>query len=140
MSEPSIHALKKNLTACVQHVDVLAAMIDELAGLRAKERLRADVVPPAGTDDLPPDGATGLYLDIPFSAEDLVWLRTALEFRGENGIKRYGQLMLVFAALQRDERAMNEFFRVMNTLVLPLLRRQRLKTNPELAKLGSAGE
>ena len=56
------------------------------------------------------------------------------------GPKRASQIMLVFQAIHRDERAMTEFLRVMNTIVLPLLRRLRLKEQPNLTKLGAAGE
>lgn len=50
------------------------------------------------------------------------------------------QLMLVFQAIRRDERPTTEFLRVMNTVVLPLLRRLRLKEHPHFTKLGAAGE
>ena len=97
--------------------------------------------PAAGTDDLPADGATGLYLDRPFDADDLEWMKRAWDdLRTRSGATRPGQLMLVFQAIRRDDRATAEFLRVMNAYVLPLLRRLRLKTHPKLAKLGAAGE
>lgn len=140
----SIHELRKTLSATVQHAEVLTAMLDELAAYRAKDRLRAETRDPAGTDDLPPDAATGLYLDVPFAVEDFVWIKMAWDAylsRGDGGgPPRPAQLMLVFAAIHRNERATAEFLRVMNTVVLPLLRRLRLKEQPHLTKLGAASE
>lgn len=138
---PAIHALREVLVKHVEHVDVLRAMLDELAQLRAKERLRVDSAP-ASMDDLPPDGATGLYLDRPFDADDLTWVKMAWDAylpRG-SGNSRASQLMLVFHAIRCDERATREFLRLMNTSMLPLLRRLRLSVQPDLLKLGAADE
>lgn len=140
-----LHELREILDRTVEHASDLAAALDELAQLRAKERLRAAAVPPAGTDDLPPDVATGLYLDRPFDADDLEWIKMgwdAYRSRGDGvgGPPRPWQIMLVFQAIRRDERATAEFLRVMNTLVLPLLRRLRLKEHPHFAKLGAADQ
>jgi hypothetical protein len=48
--------------------------------------------------------------------------------------------MIVFQAIRRDVRASAEFVRVMNTVVLPFLRRLRLRDQPQLVNLGAAGE
>jgi hypothetical protein len=140
----SIHDLRKTLAETVERAEVLTAMLDELAQLRAKDRLRAEPREPAAMDDLPPDSATGLYLDVPFTAEDLEWIKMAWDAylsRGDGGgPKRAGQLMLVFQAIRRDERSTTEFLRVMNTVVLPLCRRLRLKIQPQLSQLGAASE
>jgi hypothetical protein len=90
--------------------------------------------------DLPPDAPTGLYLDRPFDVDDLEWITMAWAAylsRGE-GPPRPFQLMLVFKAIRRDERAVEEFLRVMNTIVLPLCRRLRLQEQPNLRDLGAA--
>lgn len=139
----SIHELRGAIAESVAHADSLIAMLDELGAFRAKERLGiADVQVPAVTDDLPPDGATGLYLDRPFDAEDLGWIKMAWDayLPGTSDPVRPTQLMIVFQAIRRDERATAEFLRVMNTIVLPLLRRLRLKEHPQLTKLGAASE
>ncbi len=140
----SIHDLREVFAKTVESAEILSAMLDELAILRAKERLRADAVPAANTDDLPPDAATGLYLDRPFGPEDFEWIKMAwdayLSGRGSGASARPGQIMLVFQAMRRDERATAEFFRVMNTILLPLLRRIALKERPQLAKLGAVSE
>lgn len=95
-------------------------------------------------DDLPPDGATGLYLDRAFVTEDLEWIKMAwdayLSHCADGGSPRPAQLMLVFQAIRRDERATAEFLRLMNTIILPLCRRLRLKVQPDLVKLGAASE
>ena len=136
-----LHELREILDRTVEHASDLAAALDELAQLRAKERLRAAALPPADTDDLPPDVATGLYLDRPFDADDLGWIKMAWDsYSAGEGPARPGQIMLVFQAIRRDERATAEFLRVMNTIVLPLLRRLRLKEHPDLAKLGAASQ
>ena len=138
----TIHDLRQVIAKTVEGAEALTAMLDELAMLRAKERLRVDPDLPVDTDDLPPDAATGLYLDVPFTVEDLVWIRMAWDLYLSTGVSatRPGQLTLVFAAIRRDERATAEFLRVMNTIVLPLLRRIRLKDQPHLTKLGAASE
>jgi len=136
-----IHELREVLDRTVEHASDLAAALDELAQFRAKERLRADSAPPADTDDLPPDAATGLYLDRPFDADDLSWIKMAWDaYHASEGPARPGQLMLVFEAIRRDERATAEFLWVMNTTVLPLLRRLRLKEHPHFAKLGAVDQ
>jgi len=142
--QPSIHALRKMLSKTVEHSEVLTSMLDELAAFRANARLGVEVQETAVTDDLPPDAATGLYLDVPFDAEDFMWIKMAFDTYAHRndggGPKRISQIMLVFVAIQRDERATKEFLRVMNTSVLPLLRRLRLKAQPQLTQLGAAGE
>lgn len=139
---PSIHELRQSLSTTVQHAEILTAMLDELATLRATDRLRAAPQEPGDTADLPPDGATGLYLDRAFDAEDLEWIKMAWDayLSRDGGSARPGQIMLVFDAIRRNERATIEFLRVMNTVVLPLCRRLRLKEHPHLTKLGAAGE
>ena len=139
----SIHELREVLAKSAESAEILIAMLDELAILRAKERLRADTLPPPNTDDLPPDAATGLYLDRPFGPEDFEWIKMAFDKMLQSGVEgqgRPGQILLVFQAMRRDERATAEFFRVMNTIMLPLLRRIALKDRPRLAKLGAASE
>jgi len=138
----SIHELRGAIAESVAHADSLIEMLDELGAYRAKERLGVKPQEPAVTDDLPPDGATGLYLDRPLDAEDLGWLKMAWNayLPEANSPGRPTQLMLVFQAIRSDDRAMSEFLRVMNTVVLPLLRRLRLKEHPHLTKLGAAGE
>ena len=140
----SIHELREALAKTVEHTEVLTSMLDELAAFRASARLRVDAPETAVTNDLPPDAATGLYLDRAFAADDLEWIKMAwdafLSHGDVGGPNRASQIMLVFAAIQRDERATKEFLRVMNTSVLPLLRRLRLKEQPQLAQLGAAGE
>lgn len=141
---PSISELREVLVKTAECAEDLAAMLDELAALRAKDRLRAEATPPAPDDDLPPDAATGLYLDRPLDPEDLEWIKLAwdafLSHGDVGGSNRAAQLMLVFQAIRRDDRATAEFLRVMNTLVLPLLRRLCLKERPHLTKLGASGE
>ena len=140
---PSVHEMRASLDKLVEYADVFTSMLDELAMLRAKDRLRTDSIPPAETSDLPPDAATGLYLDVPFSVVDFEWLKMSFNSyaqRNDGGPQRVGQLMLTFAAIHRDERATSEFLRVMNTIILPLLRRLRLKEQPHLTRLGAAGE
>ena len=141
-ASPSISELREVLVKTAECAEDLAAMLDELAALRAKDRLRAEATPPAPDDDLPPDAATGLYLDHPLDADDLAWIKMAWDayLPGSSGPGRPTQLMLVFQAIRRDDRATAEFLRVMNTLVLPLLRRLCLKERPHLTKLGVAGE
>ncbi len=125
----------------VEHKALLLAMLDELAAFRAKESLRADPEIEVNTDDLPPDVPTGLYLDRPFTDEDLEWIKRAWDaYHAGEGPSRPGQIMLVFQAIRRDERATAEFLRVMNTIVLPLLRRLALKERPHLSKLGAASQ
>jgi hypothetical protein len=140
----SIHDLRQSLCAVVQHAEILTAMLDELAILRAKDRLRADVQVPDTAVDLPPDAATGLYLDRPFDADDLEWIKMAWQAylaRGDGGgPPRPAQLMLVFQAIRRDDRSTAEFLRVMNTIVLPLCRRLRLKAQPHLSQIGAISE
>jgi hypothetical protein len=140
----SIHELRQSLSTTVQHAEVLTAMLDELAALRAKDRLHAAPQEAVSTADLPPDGATGLYLDRALDAEDLEWIKMAwdayLSRGGGGGPPRPAQLMLVFQAIRRDERSTAEFLRVMNTIVLPLCRRLRLKEQPHLTNLGAASE
>ena len=137
----SIRELRDAIAGSIAHADSLIAMLDELAALRATARLRVEAEP-AVTDDLPPDAATGLYLDRPLDAEDLEWLKMAWDayLPGTGGPGRPTQLMLVFQAIHCDERATTEFLRVMNTIVLPLLRRLRLKEQPNLTKLGAVGQ
>jgi hypothetical protein len=139
----SIHELRAAIAKHTESAEVLTAMLDELAAFRAKDRLCADALP-AISDDLPPDAATGLYLDRPLNADDLAWIKMAWDAylsRGDGGgSSRPSQLMLVFQAIRRDPRSTAEFLRVMNTIVLPLLRRIRLKEQPHLSKLGAASE
>ena len=139
-----IHDLRRKLSATVQHVEALTAMLDELAAFRAKGRLQTAPQEAADVADLPSDGATGLYLDRPFDAEDLGWIKMAwdafLKHGDVGGPMRASQLMLVFQAIQRDARSTAEFLRVMNTIVLPICRRIRLKTQPHLSQIGAAGE
>jgi hypothetical protein len=135
---PSIHEVREVLAETTANLGVLSTMLDELAAHRARQRLDMSVPPSADTDDLPPDAPTGLYLDVPFSVEDMEWIKMALS-RGSD-TERSNQLMLVFQAIRRDARATSEFLRAMNTIVLPLLRRLRLRDQPQLAKLGAAGE
>ena len=140
----SIHELRQSLSTTLQHAEILTSALDELAAYRSKEHLRADPQEPADTADLPPDAATGLYLDRPFDGDDLEWIKLAWDAfltRGDvGGPNRASQIMLVFQAIHRDARATGEFLRIMNTVVLPLLRRLRLKEHPHLAKLGAASE
>jgi len=136
----SIHDLRQALSATVEHAEILTAMLDELAAYRAKGRLQADPQEPASISDLPPDGATGLYLDRAFDADDLEWIKRAWDAYQGRGPSRASQIMLVFQAIRRDERSTAEFLRVMNTIVLPLLRRLRLQEQPHLTQLGAAGE
>ena len=141
---PSIYELREALAKTAEHAGMLTGMLDELAASRSKERLRADTRDPADTSDLPPDGATGLYLDRPFDVDDLEWIKMAWDAflsRGDvGGPNRASQLMLVFQAITRDSRSAAEFLRAMNTMVLPLCRRLRLKAQPNLARLGAAIE
>lgn len=140
----SIDELRAMLSKTVDHAGILTEMLDELAAYRAKERLHADAMPPADDYDLPPDGATGLYLDRAFDAEDLTWIKMAWDSflaQGDvGGPNRASQIMLVFQAIHRDARATGEFLHSMNTVVLPFLRRLRLKEHPHLTKLGAASE
>lgn len=137
-----IHDLRKALDLLIENTQVFSGALDELAVLRSKDRLRAEAQPPDTAVDLPPDAATGLYLDRPFDVEDLEWIKMAWDALGRSGCpaQRTSQLMLVFQAIRRDERSTVEFLRVMNTIVLPLCRRLRLKTHPHLAKIGTASE
>jgi len=141
---PSIHELREAIAKTAEHAGMLTGMLDELAASRAKERLRADAQDPADTSDLPSDGATGLYLDRPLDVDDLEWIKMAWDaylLRGDGGgPPRVAQLMLVFQAIRRDERATTAFLVAMNTIVLPLLRRIRLKAQPNLSQLGAASE
>ncbi len=139
---PAIFELREMLARAGASLDVLTSMLDELAQYRATAGLRAEPSPAADLDDLPPDGATGLYLDHPLGAEDLEWVKMAWDalLRGGTAAPRPMQLMLVFQTIRRDERATGEFLRVMNTIVLPLLRRLRLSSQPELSRLGGASE
>lgn len=136
--------LRAALRHVAEHSGSLVAMLDELAGYRAKERLDAETRAPVAADDLPPDAATGLYLDRPFDAGDLEWIKMAWDAyqsrSTSGGSARSGQLMLVFQAIRRDDRATQEFLRVMHTIVLPLCRRLRLKEQPHLRNLGAASE
>jgi hypothetical protein len=134
----AIHELREILAETVEGTKALSAMIDELVQLRAKDRLRAEALPPDEAADLPPDAATGLYLDRPFDVDDLTWIAQALGSRTDGGAARYAQLMLVFEAIRRDDRAAAEFLRVMNTIVLPICRRLRLQRQPHLTKIGAA--
>jgi hypothetical protein len=139
----STQKVREAIAEVAKHNDALIAMLDELAAYRAKERLHADAEPSAATDDLPPDAATGLYLDRPFDGDDFTWIKMAFETyvqRHDGRPKRASQIMLVLQAIHRNERATREVLRVMNTIVLPLLRRLRLKEHPHLTKLGAAGE
>jgi hypothetical protein len=135
---PAIHELREVIAKTAEYAGMLTSMLDELAASRAKERLQADVRDPANTSDLPPDGATGLYLDRPFDVEDLGWIKMACGKIADS--TRLSQLMLVFNAIRGDELSTAEFLRVMNTIVLPLCRRLRLKAQPQLAQLGAASE
>ena len=130
----SIHELRQAFSSTVQHTEMLTAMLDELAAYRATDRFHAAPQEPVGTADLPPDRATGLYLDRAFDAEDLEWIKMAWDaflIRGDvGGPNRASQIMLVFQAIHRDARATGEFLRLMNTVVLPLLRRLRLRSIP----------
>lgn len=142
-SPASIHELKAMLTRTMSCVAALMPMLDELAQLRARERLHANWQQPDDVDDLPPDAPTGLYLDRPFDIDDLGWLRSCSGSGSRpdsGGPPRLVQLMLVFKAIQDDARATREFLRAMNTNILPLLRRLRLQRHPELAKLGASRE
>lgn len=123
-------------------LDMLAELVvDEAAKVR---RAETPPSPPAPTDDLPPDAATGLYLDRPLDVDDLEWIRMAwgayLSRSCTGGPSRPAQLMLVFQAIHRDEHAAKEFLRVMNTIVLPLCRRLRLQEQPNLRDLGAASK
>jgi len=146
---PSTRRMREAITEVAKHNEDLLAMLDELVTYRAKARLYADAAdgvadsmkPSRIYDDLPPDAPTGLYLDAPFTADDIAWIKMAFEtYAALGGAKRISQIMLVFAAIQRNERGMNEFLHVMNMIVLPLLRRLRLKEQPNLTKLGAADE
>ena len=141
---PSVHEVRKTLVTMASNMGVLSAMLDELAAHRAKDRLRPSAPSPVDTDDLPSDGATGLYFDRAFDADDLEWIKMAwdafLAHGDVGGANRASQIMLVFQAIRRDGRATAEFLRVMNTIVLPLLRRLRLREQPQLTKLGAANE
>ncbi len=142
VKDTSIHKFRQALSSTVEQSAMLIAMLDELAAYRSKDRLRADPQEAARTADLPPDGATGLFLDRPFDAADLEWIKMAWDAYAARGdvTARPGQLMLVFQAIRRDERSTAEFLRVMNTIVLPLCRRLRLKEQPQLSQLGAASE
>jgi len=145
---PSVHEVRQALDATTGCLGVLSAMLDELAVHRARARLGAGAPSPSlavtGSDDLPPDGPTGLYLDRPIDADELEWFKKAwdaLLSRGAGGTpERPLHLMLVFEAIRRDARATTEFLRVMNADVLPLLRRLRLRDQPQFAKLGAVDE
>jgi len=139
---PPIHAVRKVLEETTAHLGVLASMLDELAAHRAKQRLGAIVASPVDIDDLPPDAPTGLYLDRPFDADDLGWTKMAWDafLSGSSRSVRATQIMLVFQAIRRDDRATAEFLRAMNMIVLPLLRRLKLRDQPQIAKLGAADE
>ncbi len=139
---PPVHAVRKVLEETTAHLGILTAMLDELAAHRARQRLGSHVAPPADTEDLPPDAPTGLYLDRPLDADDLGWIKMAWDafLSGSSRSARATQIMLMFQAIRRDDRATAEFLRAMNTIVLPLLRRLRLRDQPQIAKLGSADE
>lgn len=138
---PTIHEVRRALEQTGGHLRVLLAMLDELGAHRAKQRLGAEAPPPADTDDLPPDGPTGLYFDVPFDKDDLGWIKMAWDALAHgSGSKRPSQLMLVFQAIRSDDRAIAEFLRAMNTIVLPFLRRLRLRDQPQLRNLGAASE
>lgn len=123
-------------------LDMLAERIKDEA-IRVR-RLAAEPRVAATTDDLPPDAATGLYLDRPFDVDDLKWIKLAwASYLGRyesGGPPRPFQLMLVFQTIRRDARATEEFLRVMNTIVLPLCRRLRLQEQPHLRDLGAASK
>lgn len=105
--------------------------------------LEAEEGSPASTDDLPPDATTGTYLDRSFDVDDLEWIKRGWDaYLSRTGILpcRPAQLMLVFQAIRRDARATEEFLLVMNTVVLPLCRRLRLKEQAHLRALGAASE
>lgn len=142
VKDSSIHTLRQSLSMTVQQSEILIAMLDELAAYRAAERLHAAPQEPANVADLPSDGATGLYLDHPFDAADLEWIKMAWDAYAARGdvTARPSQLMLVFQAIRRDERSTAEFLRVMNTIVLPICRRIRLKEQPQLSQLGAVSE
>lgn len=141
---PPVHEVRRVIEQAGAHLRVMSAMLDELAAHRASQRLGTQVPPSEGFEDLPPDAPTGLYLDVPFDKDDLEWIKRAWDVFGRGydngGAKRPSQLMLVFQAIRRDDRVMAEFLRVMNTIILPLLRRSRLKDQPGLIKLGAADE
>lgn len=132
-----IQELRQALDLLNENAHIFSGALEELAQLRSKDRLRVEALPPDTAPDLPPDAATGLYLDRPFDADDLEYIKMAC---GGHSSPRVGQLMLVFAAIRRDDRSLAEFLRVMNTIVLPLCRRLRLKIHPHLTKMGIAGE
>ncbi len=137
---PPIHEVRRSIEQASAHLRTLLAMLDELGAHRAKQRLGADVSS-AADDDLPPDGPTGLYLDAPFDEDDPEWIKRAFDaLTNTGGAKRPGQLMLVFQAIRHDSRATAEFVRAMNTIVLPFLRRLRLRDQPQLRNLGAASE
>jgi hypothetical protein len=141
---PPIHEMRKVIEQTGGHLRTMLAMLDELGAHRAKQRLGAEGPSAVDTDDLPPDGPTGLYLDAPFGKDDLEWIKMAwdafLAHGDVGGANRASQLMLVFQAIRRDDRATAEFLRVMNTIVLPFLRRLRLRDQPQLVNLGAANE
>ena len=143
---PPIHEVRKSIEQTSTHLRTLLAMLDELGAHRAKQRLAADMTAPAtDVDDLPPDGPTGLYLDVPFDEDDPEWIKRAFDTFTNTGMntggsKRPSHLMLVFQAIRHDSRATAEFVRAMNTIVLPFLRRLRLRDQPQLRNLGAARE
>jgi hypothetical protein len=85
VKDASIHKLRQALSATVDQSEIVIAMLDELAAYRAKERLHASPQEPASVADLPPDGATGLYLDRPFDAADLEWIKMAWDAYAARG-------------------------------------------------------
>jgi hypothetical protein len=138
---PPIHEVRRSIEQTSIHLRTLLAMLDELGAHRAKQRLGVDVSTLADDEGLPPDGATGLYLDVPFDEDDPEWIKRAFDaLTNTGGAKRPGQLMLVFQAIRYDSRATAEFVRAMNTIVLPFLRRTRLRDQPQLRNLGAASE
>jgi hypothetical protein len=141
-----VDALDQESRAAEEDREYLALRLDMLAELVAGEaakarRAEARARVPAPANDLPPDAPTGLYLDRPFDAVDLEWIRMAwgayLSRSCTGGPSRPAQLMLVFQAIHRDERAAKEFLHVMNTVVLPLCRWLRLQDQPHLRDLGA---
>jgi len=135
-----VHELREALDVVAKNGRSAVSIVDELLARRAEDRLLAKERLPAEIDDLPPDAPTGLYLDRPFDVDDLAWIGMAWDAYcpGARSI-RPSQLMLVFQAIQRDERVTNEFLRVMNEIVLPLCRRLLFRDRPG-AIVGAARE
>jgi hypothetical protein len=103
---------------------VLVALIGEktLAKLLQNKPIKVSKTMLEIAETPAPTGNT--YLDRPFDAEDVLWIRDALKKVAGLNSHRVDQLMLVFERIQKSAAATEEFLAFMNALVLPTLRKQ----------------